>query len=237
MLGYTEEEYPNRPGESEKRVHPDDLERWRAALNGHVEGLGDHYESEHRVRHKDGSYRWIRGRGVALRDADGKAYRMAGSLEDITDRKQSEERYRSAVAAMQDGMVVMGADGSIVSCNAAAERILGLSAEQIMGRTPHDPHWRAVGEDGSPVPDDSNPALVTLRTGRPCMGRVMAVYKPDGTQTWITVNAQPLFQADGRSLAGVATSFEDITERKSIEARLRQAELELAQWKEGKSGH
>ena len=50
----------------------------------------------------------------------------------------------------------------------------------------------------------------------------MGVHKPDGTLTWITVNAQPLFQADGRTLAGVAVSFEDITARKRTEEALRQ---------------
>jgi len=101
----------------------------------------------------------------------------------------------------------------------------------MMGRTPQDPRWRAVREDGSPVPDDSNPALVTLRTGQPCMGKVMAVHKPDGTLTWITVNAQPLPEADGRTLAGVAASFEDITDRKQMEDKLRRTESELARAK------
>src|SRR5262249_681980 len=111
---------------------------------------------------------------------------------------------------------------------AAAERILGLSVEQIKGRTPHDPRWRAILEDGSPVPGDTNPAMVTLRTGRPCTDNIMGVHKPDGTLTWITGNAQPLFEADGRKLAGVAVSLEDITARKRTEEELRQTALELA---------
>jgi PAS domain S-box-containing protein len=362
MLGYDEQEFPNRPGETEKRVHPDDHDRWRAVLHGHVTGLTDHLEMEFRIRHKDGSYRSVRSRGVALRRADGKAYRITGSSEDVTERKraeeelaherhllgtfidvlpegiffkdrdsrliranrtvaetvgctpaemvgktdfdllapevarwsfedeqeiirtgrpvinqeekvtwlngltlwvsttkmplrdpdgrivgtfgitrsinerklaeealrQSEERYRSVIAAMQDGILVLDAGGSIQSCNAAAERILGLSSEQIMGRTPHDPRWRSVLADGAPTPTDTNPAMVTLRTGRPCTDKVMGVYKPDGTLTWITVNAQPLFQADGRTLAGVAASFEDITARKRTEEALRQTTLDLA---------
>ena len=89
---------------------------------------------------------------------------------------------------MQDGILLLDADGRFRSCNAAAERILGLSAEQIMGRTPHDPRWQAIQEDGAPVPGDTNPALVTLRTGKPCTDKIMGVHKPDGTLTWITVN-------------------------------------------------
>jgi PAS domain S-box-containing protein len=108
MLGYDEQEFPNRPGETEKRVHPDDHARWREVLHGHVEGTTDYLEMEYRILHKDGTYRWVRDRGVALRHPNGRAYRIAGSREDITRRKQaeealrqSEEHYRSVIAAIQ----------------------------------------------------------------------------------------------------------------------------------------
>jgi PAS domain S-box-containing protein len=235
MLGYADDEFPNRREEWARRIHPEDQDRVRAELQAEDEGHESLSWTEFRMRHKDGSYRWIRSRAFILRDAAGRVRRKAGSFEDITDRKtaeealrQSEERYRSVIAAMQDGIVLVNADGSIRECNAAAERILGLSAGQIMGRTPHDPRWRAILEDGSPVPSDTNPAMETLRTGRPCMDKVMGVHKPDGTLTWVTVNAQPLFEADGRTLAGVAASFEDITERKRLEEKLRRAEAELS---------
>jgi serine/threonine-protein kinase len=236
MLGYDDREFLNQAGETEKRVHPDDQPRWRAALDAHVAGLTDHYELEYRMRHRDGSYRWVRDRGVALRHGNGKAYRMAGSREDITERKgaaealrASEERYRSVIAAMQDGMVLLDAGGGILACNASAERILGLSADQMMGRTPLDPRWGAVHEDGTPFPGEEFPASLTLRTGQPCSDVVMGVHKPDGTLTWISVNSRPLFRADGTTLAGVAASFEDITYRKQLEEELACARAHLRQ--------
>jgi PAS domain S-box-containing protein len=154
---------------------------------------------------------------------------------DITERKQaeeafrrSEERYRSVIAAMQDGIVIMDADGSIRACNGSAERILGLSAEQIIGRTSLDPRWRAIHEDGSPFPGETFPVAVTLRTGQPCSNVIMGVHKPDGALTWISINSQPQFDADGATLGGVVASFEDITERRQTEAALDHASLELA---------
>src|SRR5262249_30856197 len=192
-------------------------------------------DKEQKVTGRDGLTLWVSSTKMPLRDPEGHIIGTFGITRDITKRKlaaealrQSEERYRSVIAAMQDGILVLDAGGGIVSCNAAAERILGLSSEQIMGRSPHGPRWRSVLEGGSPTPSDTNPAMVTLRTGRPCTDKVMGVYKPDGTLTWITVNAQPLFQADGRTLAGVAVSFEDITARKRTEEALRQTTLELA---------
>jgi PAS domain S-box-containing protein len=91
ILGYDDHEIAHRVEEWERRLHPDERERVLAANAAHAEGATPHYEYEYRLRHKDGSYRWILARGVALRDATGKAYRMAGSHVDITERKQAEE--------------------------------------------------------------------------------------------------------------------------------------------------
>jgi PAS domain S-box-containing protein len=91
MLGHEDHEIAHRIEEWEQRLHPDERERVVAANLAHAEGTTPHYEYEYRLRHKDGSYRWILARGVALRDASGKAYRMAGSHVDITERKRSEE--------------------------------------------------------------------------------------------------------------------------------------------------
>jgi PAS domain S-box-containing protein len=129
---------------------------------------------------------------------------------------------------MQDGIVILDADGSIRASNGSAERILGLSAEQIIGRTVLAPHWRAIHEDGSPFPGETFPVTVTLRTGQPCSNIIMGVHKPDGALTWISINSEPLFEADGATLGGVVASFEDITERRRTETALRQASIELA---------
>src|SRR5262249_55562777 len=91
ILGYEDHEIAHRIEEWEQRLHPDEREDVLAANAAHASGATQHYEYEYRLRHKDGSYRWILARGVALRDAAGKAYRMAGSHVDITERKQAEE--------------------------------------------------------------------------------------------------------------------------------------------------
>jgi diguanylate cyclase (GGDEF)-like protein/PAS domain S-box-containing protein len=92
ILGYAEHEMGERPEEWLGRIHPDDAERVHAELAAQ-QGEDDrpHFESVHRLRHRDGGYRWIHIRGVAVRGPDGRALRMAGSLTDVTERKVAEE--------------------------------------------------------------------------------------------------------------------------------------------------
>jgi PAS domain S-box-containing protein len=84
------------PAEWEARVHPDDVALHRAAVRVHLRGELDHFTVESRVRRADGTYFWIQNRGVGLRDASGRVYRMAGSFGDITARKQAELELRLA---------------------------------------------------------------------------------------------------------------------------------------------
>ena len=94
LLGYSEAEIGDAPEEWLERVRADDLGRLRAAIDAHLAGATSHFESEHRIRHADGTYRWVFSRGVAVRDRENRATRMAGSMSDITDRKATAERLR-----------------------------------------------------------------------------------------------------------------------------------------------
>jgi len=87
MLGYEEKEIGDSFDEWIRRVHPEDSERLLLELTAHLEKATNHYEHEFRMLHRDGDYRWMLGRGLAVRDREGKAYRMAGSLTDITRGK------------------------------------------------------------------------------------------------------------------------------------------------------
>lgn len=94
MLGIPEDEVLTSPNDWFRRVHPDDLSLLRSAITSHLEGATEQLEIEHRVRHSDGSYRWMLCRGLAVRSSDGEATRMAGSITDITARKEAEAQIR-----------------------------------------------------------------------------------------------------------------------------------------------
>jgi diguanylate cyclase (GGDEF)-like protein/PAS domain S-box-containing protein len=90
MLGYEEKEVGSHPEEWLGRIHPDDRKSVEAKIVSHIIGHNPHFESEYRILHKDGTYRWALNRGLAVRGDDGKAYRIAGSQTDITTRKTAE---------------------------------------------------------------------------------------------------------------------------------------------------
>jgi PAS domain S-box-containing protein len=90
IIGYADHELQNDLSEWRTRIHPEDQEQVLAANDSFFSSDATHFVIEYRLRHKDGSYRWVLGRGTCLRDADGKPYRMAGSHADITERKAME---------------------------------------------------------------------------------------------------------------------------------------------------
>ena len=90
MLGYCDTMIGERPQEWFGRVHDEDIVRLRAELDAHLDGADEHFQSEHRMRAAGGDYRWVMVRGLAVRDATGRATRMAGSQTDTTGRKAAE---------------------------------------------------------------------------------------------------------------------------------------------------
>jgi diguanylate cyclase (GGDEF)-like protein/PAS domain S-box-containing protein len=92
MLGFAEDEIEDNPSEWIQRVHPDDIGQFKMNLSAHVKGQASHFESEYRLRCKNGNYLWVLSRGIAVWDKDGTVYRLAGSQTDITPRKRVESR-------------------------------------------------------------------------------------------------------------------------------------------------
>jgi len=94
ILGFADDEIAGTMDEWFKRIHPDDLHRVEAELDSHLDGKTDRFRCEYRLRHKDGSDRWVLTQGVAVRDESGVVRRVAGSQTEITDRKLAEEQLR-----------------------------------------------------------------------------------------------------------------------------------------------
>ncbi|MBI5407738.1 MAG: EAL domain-containing protein [Nitrospirae bacterium] len=92
MLGFEEHEIKGTPEEWLSRIHPEDRMQVETEMAAHINGLTPNFKNEHRMLHKDGTYRWMLSRGLAVCDSSGKAYRMSGSMTDVTERKTAEEQ-------------------------------------------------------------------------------------------------------------------------------------------------
>lgn len=170
---------------------------------------------------------WFDASVQPILDAAGTVEGAVMSVADVTAQREArtelaktEAMLSSVFAAMQEGVVVQGRDGAIIHANAAAERILGLSADQMAGRTSMDPRWRAEHEDGSPFPGETHPAMEALATGTSIRETFMAVHRPDGSKALIEINAEPLWSS-GQGASHVVATFLDVTARKAAEADLR----------------
>jgi PAS domain S-box-containing protein len=209
ILGYEDHEIRHHLDEWSARLHPDERERVLAANYAHIDGATPYYEYEYRLRHKDGSYRWILARGVALRDAGGKAYRMAGSHVDITEWKgteralrESEARGRALAESAPGGVVVVDAGGAVRACNGEAARLLGVPAGGLARGSLADLARRAVRRGGRALTEEEFRAAVLPPAGRPAAEAVVGFRGEGGGVSWVRVAPHPVCPAGEASPSG-----------------------------------
>ncbi|HMV33005.1 MAG TPA: PAS domain S-box protein, partial [Gemmatimonadales bacterium] len=237
MLGYAEDEVGDSLEEWSRRIHPDDLAQSEADLQAHLRGETPAYRNEHRLRCKDGNYKWILDQGmVTERDRDGRPRRVSGTHTDLTWRREvseklreSESQYRSVVNALSEGVLVFSPDGSVRAANPAAREILGFTEPEMQDQRRLPADWHPVREDGSPYPANDLPVTRALAAGESVRGSRMAVPRRDGQMTWIEVNAEPVRDPGSGAVTAAVISVSDITARHAAELELRKLSLAVEQ--------
>ncbi|MFN0111335.1 MAG: PAS domain S-box protein [Blastocatellia bacterium] len=228
ILGYEPEEVLGK--KSQHLVDSDDWPMLSKLANDLIGKPGDSDSARYRARHKNGHWIWIEATLTNLLH-EPSVQALVVNFRDITQNKlaedalrASEERYRTLVAALDEGIILMDQNAVMLAANASAERILGLTAEQIKNRTLFNPQWEVVHEDGSPFTPETFPAAITLITGTPCSNTVMGVRKPSGQIVWLSINTRPLIREAETKPYAVVISFADVTERVRTQAELRDSE-------------
>lgn len=135
---------------------------------------------------------------------------------------QQNIHFQTLFETMSLGVIYRTNNGRIMSANPAAEKILGLSFEQMRGKTSIDPRWKMIHEDGSEVPDEEHPAIVALRTGKKVGPVVRGVFHAEkNTHIWLSITAIPIFQPGKTKPFQVYTIFDDVTARKQAEQKFK----------------
>ncbi|OHD22529.1 MAG: hypothetical protein A2Y38_18465 [Spirochaetes bacterium GWB1_59_5] len=145
---------------------------------------------------------------------------------DVTERRAAEHALRKEHAVMDMimetspvGITTVDARGAITYANSTAEKILGLTKDDITSRDYNAPAWNSTGLDGKPFPDESQPFSIIKTTLKSAYDIKHAILWPDGRRVMLSVNASPLLDDSGAFLGMVAT-IDDITERQHAETRI-----------------
>ncbi len=179
---------------------------------------------------------WLNVSAVPLfREGEDDPYQVFTTFLDISDLievqeelRKSERKFRTLYQTMAQGVVYQNANGEITSANPAAERILGLSHDQLLGKESIDEDWQAIKLNGEPLPGEKHPGMVALRTGERVEDFEFGVNNPKrGETVWINVSAVPQFQEGEENPCQVFTTFLDITDRVRIQKVLEERVKEL----------
>jgi PAS domain S-box-containing protein len=201
-------------------LHPDDRSPLAQAVRRYLAGETAEYETEARFRHKDGSYRTMLARGVAVRDITGKPIRFIGILLDITQLKRaletlrsSEQRFRTFVDHAADAFFLHDDQGRILDVNSQACTSLGYTRDELLGMSPFD------------FDPDLTPAVVEDLVRQANTGKMVAREarhrRKDGTVFPVELRGQAFWEDGRRFFVSLAR---DITERKRAEEALRESE-------------
>ncbi|MDJ0950363.1 MAG: PAS-domain containing protein [Alphaproteobacteria bacterium] len=237
LVGVSGESDRITPKDWEALMHPDDLAQHRDALLAHFRGETEFFNAEYRVRGSDGTYRWVLNRGVGVRDDSGKITRMAGSLGDITERKQAELKIRTAreeaeraqtqlsqaIEAISEGFCLFDAEDRIVLCNSVYQSFFPDLADKVVPGSRFEDIIRAGLHRGL-FPDTGDDAEVWLqdileRRRNPKGPRENHL----STGLWLQISDQPT--QDG----GLVAVYTDITELKTRQEQLAELVQRLAE--------
>ena len=156
----------------------------------------------------------------ALSNQVTRLFKLRQQLEQSDQLAKSIEFKVKAADSIAEGIVLQDTSGAIIDFNPAALKVLGLSADQLKGKTSLDPSWKAVKEDGSDFPGADHPAMACLRTGAAQINVIMGIRNLGSETRWLRVNAVPLFDFKTQKVSHCACSFADVTDQINLQKKL-----------------
>jgi PAS domain S-box-containing protein len=225
VLGVDRDEEPPL-AEALEVYHEDD----RAAVEDAVQralDTGEPFDVEARSRRSGGGTRWFRVYGMPTVE-DGDVVTLRGAVQDVTERKRIERELRQEsdlvsgiVETSPVGITVVDADGNVTFANERAETIYGRPREEVSGFSHDDARWDLLDEGGEPFEAGETPFERVVSGEGPVREQVVGLRRPSGERVWVSVNGAPQWDEDG-GLERAVFAFEDVTERRELEAELEE---------------
>lgn len=138
-------------------------------------------------------------------------------IEDVKYQNQDiyeqQKFYCNILNSMHEGFTIQDKNGKIIHFNESATKILGLTEDQLLGKTSLDPGWQAIKSDGSAFPGIDHPAMQTIKTGLSQLNVMMGIKTPDGKTKWLSVNSVPFTGQYDNQDARVLVTFSDVTKQ------------------------
>jgi len=208
-------------------------ERYRAD-DKHIIETGKsklHYEEPQTT--PQGDLIWLRTSKIPLRDSRGDIVGVLGTYEDITDWKkvetflrENEEQLARIVEICPVGIMILDKMGRLTLVNSATEKILGMTRENLIGRTYASLQRTITGIDGEPLSNEDLPSALVMRNKKSVFGIEVALINAKSQQVFLSVNASPLHDKEG-NIQGIVLALSDITERMKAEEDRRYLERQM----------
>ena len=211
MFGYEAATFEQNIEAFNDRLHPDDVGRVADAMQACIDTCGE-FESEYRIIRPDGDTRWVHARGRAVADADGTVVRFLGAAYDTTGEREGAAHVTRVLEAMPAGFYSLDREWRFTHVNAEAERLLGRTREDLLGKVLWDDWPAAINS----IFEDSY--RTAMRTGLPVS---FDAYYPAPLDGWYELRAWP-------SPDGLSVYFLEVTERRRVQEQAERSARRLA---------
>ncbi|WP_168188960.1 EAL domain-containing protein [Thiomicrorhabdus sediminis] len=216
QLGYNDHELANSFSALQSLLHPDDKAIFEEAIQSHKQTLGKNelFEVEVRFKHKNGDYRWIYSRGKEGRDKFGNIVEVIGTHTDVTHRRIEHERFRSALQASPNAMIMVDKQGCIVLANKKANLLFGYKDEELLTQPIEILVPNSMHEQHSSLVDGY---MQNMQQREMAANRMLFAKRQNGEEFRVEVSLTPI---KGSEENYVLASIVDLTEKLASQTRI-----------------